>query len=188
MIQDCHLIEVTASDDFAPSQNVSRLNHLQNFTIHIEDDPRPETFFDAFSFPKLASLSIIAHDWSPDILPNLYDRSHFSLTSLELRYLDLRPEDLIPFLRSLPDLETLHLSYCDVGDALLRAFTYDPDNQLPPFALHRLHSLRIYGFSDAMNGAWVADMAESMPRHSGLLSPYWGRWICSWQARDSTTR
>ncbi|KAJ7474155.1 hypothetical protein FB451DRAFT_1367139 [Mycena latifolia] len=167
MIQECQLIEVIASDDFAPSQNMHRLNHLQNLTIFIEHDLLPGTFFDAFSFPKLDSLNIMAHDWSPDILPNLYDRSNFSLTSLQLRYMDLRSEDLILFLRNLSELEILHLSHCGVDDALFRAFTYDPGNPLPPFALRRLGSLRIFGTSDNLNGAWVADMAESMLWHSG---------------------
>ncbi|KAJ7474163.1 hypothetical protein FB451DRAFT_1398158 [Mycena latifolia] len=167
MIQECELIEVIACDNFAPSQNVHRLNDLQNITIFIEHDLLPGPFFDAFSFPKLAYLNIMAHDWSPHILPNLYDRSNFRLTHLELKRMDKSAEELITFLRNLPDLEILHLSHCGVEDALFRAFTCDPANPLPPFALRQLHSLRIYGTSHALNGAWVASMAESMPRHSG---------------------
>ncbi|KAJ7474138.1 hypothetical protein FB451DRAFT_1466685 [Mycena latifolia] len=134
MIQDCQLIEMIPFNDFAPSQNAYRLNHLQNLTTSIRHAPRPETFFDAFSFPKLASLNIMAYAWFPHILPDLYDRSNFRLTDLVLQRMDMGAEELITFLRNLPDLETLHLSYCGVGDALFRAFTYHPGNPLPSFA------------------------------------------------------
>ncbi|KAJ7474175.1 hypothetical protein FB451DRAFT_1466735 [Mycena latifolia] len=163
MMQECQLEELMHSNDLRPSQRVCRLNHLRRFTIYIEDSaPHLELFFEAFSFPTLDYLNIGAKDWSPHILPGLYTRSKFSLVHLELHRIDLDAEDLIRFLRHLPGLRVLHLSYCCSEDALFKAFTDDLSNPIPPLTLPQLESFTVADDKPYLNGAVIADMAESV--------------------------
>ncbi|KAJ7474114.1 hypothetical protein FB451DRAFT_1466648 [Mycena latifolia] len=137
----------------------------RRFTFFIEDEPNLEMFFDAFSFPKLHYLNIGAESWAPHILPNLFARSNFILTHLELHRINFAAEDLIQFLRNFPGLRVLDLSYCCINDALFRALTYsDP---IPPFALPQLESFTITEETQNQDGALIAEMVESGCAHSG---------------------
>ncbi|KAJ7455749.1 hypothetical protein FB451DRAFT_1564789 [Mycena latifolia] len=176
MMQDCEFEQLIKSDDLSPSQHVYQLNHLGRFAIYIEDDePHPERFFEAFSFPKLNHLNIWAEStsWSPHILLDLQARSNFTLTYLELHRMNLLAEDLIRFLQHLPSLRVLDVSYCCIDDALFKAFTFDPQYPLPPFALQRLESLSVHEDTDGdrLDGALIADMVESVCAYSGGNNP-----------------
>ncbi|KAJ7458612.1 hypothetical protein FB451DRAFT_1508039 [Mycena latifolia] len=167
MLEDCEFSGIINSDNLGPSQNVYQLNHLHRLKISTEDEPIPETFFAALAFPNLLDLVIETPELSPRTLPDLYDRSKFSLVHFGLFVVDLDAEDVIPFLRQLPALQTLEFYHCCTDDALFRAFTYGPDHPVPSFALPQLKSLTVQEDSEDVNGAPIADMGDSICAHPG---------------------
>ncbi|KAJ7474203.1 hypothetical protein FB451DRAFT_1558398 [Mycena latifolia] len=167
MMKDCVLRDLVESDDLGPSHHsdYGRL-HLHSFVFSIEEGSPPETFFHVFSFPNLQNLEVRADDLPPNMLPNLYDRSRFRLTRLELDLISLRPEHLIQSLRLLPGLRVLGLSNC-LEDALLKVFIYDPEEPLPLFSLQQLQSLTVAGNNWGLSGACLLDMVDSVCAYPG---------------------
>ncbi|KAJ7453502.1 hypothetical protein FB451DRAFT_1519900 [Mycena latifolia] len=167
MIEDCLLHSLYTPDDLELQQRVSQMAHLRRLEITAGDGLGiPSEFLEAFSFPNLANLNIGGGHVSATSLTNLYVRSKFSLTHLTLD-VELSAQNLISFLRHLPALEILDLSYCCVEDVLFKAFTYDPEEPNPFFALPQLDRLRIRASSYYLDGLVVADMVESMCTHPG---------------------
>ncbi|KAJ7478382.1 hypothetical protein FB451DRAFT_1241897 [Mycena latifolia] len=171
MVQDCRFNYLIDFDDLVPPEDVYQLVHLQRFTIRTHDEA-PPAFFGSFSFPNLRYLRISALDFSPDILPDLHDRSKFRLTDLSLHYVYLGALDLLRFLRDLPSLQTLDLEYCCIEEALFKAFTYnpetfDPASPIRSFTLPELRSLTIASQESDVDGTVIADMAESVRAHAG---------------------
>ncbi|KAJ7465697.1 hypothetical protein FB451DRAFT_1369931 [Mycena latifolia] len=137
-----------------PSQRVYKLNHLHRLKIRAHNEQIPDTFFAAFAFPNLLDLIIENAELSPHALPDLYDRSKFSLAHFRLSLVDLSADGLDLFLRQLPTLRQLALSYSCTQDAFFRAFTYDPRQPVPPFAL----PLTLEDDSDDVEGILIAGM------------------------------
>ncbi|KAJ7460187.1 hypothetical protein FB451DRAFT_506675 [Mycena latifolia] len=167
MIEDCLLRLLHTPDDLELQQCVYQLIHLRRLEIAAGDGLGiPSEFLEAFSFPNLVDLNIGGGQVSATGLTNLCVRSKFSLTHLTLD-VELSTENLISFLRHLPALEILDLSYGCVEDVLFKAFTYGPEEPNPPFALPQLKRLHILADSDYLDGLIVADMVESVCTHPG---------------------
>jgi hypothetical protein len=170
----CQKLQIARFSDCTRSENIEHVEHivqladLQTFDFRTEgDDVIPDTFFDAFSFPNLRALVIRADRWSPRILLTLHDRSRFQLQSLKLEGLLITSHDVLEFLRLLPTLQDLDLTFCGSDDELLRAFTFDPRSTSHLLALPRLRTLSVLEFTDQFEGTSVASMVESLCRHSG---------------------
>ncbi|KAJ7511233.1 hypothetical protein B0H11DRAFT_1954495 [Mycena galericulata] len=167
-LQQCTLLELIHNRSIAPPMDTAELAYLTKFEIYIEDgEPSPDNFFEAFSFPGLLDLSIGGDAWLPRILLDLYGRSHFRLERLELQVLDMASSDLVLFLRCIPTLQTLELSYSCVDDELFRSFTCSPDSSSPSFTLPLLTCIDITNESDMVDGELVAAMAESSCEYGG---------------------
>ncbi|KAJ7478341.1 hypothetical protein FB451DRAFT_1557035 [Mycena latifolia] len=164
IIQECGMHQMTNSGGLEPPQVVHQLNHLRQLTLATDDDFAPE-FFQAFSFPNLLDLDVTGSgDISPEILPDLLERSKFGLTNLTLQFIHLGAEDLIWFLQQLPTLQTLSLQYCRVEAALFKTFTYDPEGPTPFLVLPQLRSLAVAELNriTEVDGRVIAGMADSV--------------------------
>ncbi|KAJ7807333.1 hypothetical protein B0H13DRAFT_2386534 [Mycena leptocephala] len=172
LIQCCRLQAVpfsncAGSQGTETPESVVRLEDLHNFNLHIEDDPTPEPFFRAFSFPNITDLVIHGDVWAPSMLQDLYDRSRFKLSKLFLGALDLSSHVLIEFLGRLPTLRELDLYYCGIDDDLLVAFTFDPTSPSPRLILPNLEKMTLSQRTVSFSDTALARMAESFCLHSG---------------------
>ncbi|KAJ7089474.1 hypothetical protein C8R44DRAFT_990897 [Mycena epipterygia] len=87
-----------------------------NFTLRYCDCPSA-VFFSALSFSNLDTLAMDVSEWSIDDFRAFYIRSNFPLRRLHLERLDdMRAEDLLLFLQSLPTLQTLRIINCECCD------------------------------------------------------------------------
>ncbi|KAJ7670746.1 hypothetical protein DFH06DRAFT_141391 [Mycena polygramma] len=166
-LQTARISDCTWSEDWA--EGAVELPDLRSFNFHMvgDEDDGLIAFFESFSFPNLRELVISACGWSPLILPNLLHRSQFKLESLVLTDLHLAAHDLLEFLRRLPTLQDLTLSYCAIDDELFGYFTLDIDSVLSRLTLPHLRHLGLTEFTDMFAGISVASMAESLCLHSG---------------------
>ncbi|KAF7372665.1 F-box domain-containing protein [Mycena venus] len=119
-------------------------------------------FFKPFSFPQLRALSIDMVAWPAEFLSELYQRSHFELTSLTMGHLHLSVDHIVPFLSSIPTVKDLTLEYgTSVDESLFVALTYssaDPHATILP----ELVSLAIKTNDETdYSSSTVADLFES---------------------------
>ncbi|KAJ7676857.1 hypothetical protein DFH06DRAFT_614806 [Mycena polygramma] len=138
-----------------------------DFDTESEEDDATAAFFGAFSFPGLQDLDIHATAFSPDILPNLLDRSRFKLEILVLSDFFIPSDSLLQMLRFLPTLRQLTLSYCGIDNEVFAHFTLDPLSASYPLTLPQLERLSLSEYTYMSDGASAADMAKSLCLHSG---------------------
>ncbi|KAJ7448336.1 hypothetical protein FB451DRAFT_1532974, partial [Mycena latifolia] len=146
----------------------------------------PICIFDGVVSFDLQSLNITARDWSADALRDFHARSGFNLTRLELAYLDLGTDGLIPFLRVMPTLRHLSLRHSDyLEDKLFEALIHESSTDSLDLALPHLTNLAL-DIYESFSGDLVADMVESLLRAvPTVTSPCWGIFNSASMACDS---
>ncbi|KAJ7443150.1 hypothetical protein FB451DRAFT_1376786 [Mycena latifolia] len=170
-VEDSIFNDLDGLGDIAPPQTTCQLTYLRRLTIEMDAHDIPDSFFAAFSFPNLASLTIWADDVSPRILSNLWARSKFNLSHLEFHFFNgsLHTNGLIDFLRHLHALQTLDFKFCHIEDSLLTAFTYRPEELTPSFSLPKLRSFTLgdMDWEAGVLGPSIAQFAESVCAYTG---------------------
>ncbi|KAJ6471654.1 hypothetical protein C8R47DRAFT_746465 [Mycena vitilis] len=110
---------------------------------------------------------IDAYEWSPHILLELCDRSHFKLRRLVLKKCSMPSNHLLELLRRLPTLRELTLHLCWLDIEFPKIFTVDPDSTSHCLTLPHLQLLTVNDFADIFEGTSAADMAESLCLNRG---------------------
>ncbi|KAJ6511033.1 hypothetical protein C8R45DRAFT_1162451 [Mycena sanguinolenta] len=164
------------SSTLPPTGEYSRLSRFLSWgdSIVMEAEYPATSFFDAFSFPNLETLSIDVGVLSPNAFLAFYTRSSFRLRYFHLERLDdLLADQLFPFLQTQPTLDTLRLVNCRLCDdpELFRLFTRQPQPSRHALNLPVLRTLEIQ-LSFDWEGTVVADMAEFLYEQRGEQSPF----------------
>ncbi|KAF7344832.1 hypothetical protein MVEN_01644500 [Mycena venus] len=170
-LETCTIIlyDITMFDLPIPLVN-SVLPKLQTLTYtgpeddYDEDFDQTAEFLDFLSFPQLQSLEINMVPWSAEILPGLYQRSQFELTTLTLGRLNISSDDVVKFFTSIPSLKELNLNYGPgVDDDLFEALIYSVADSRSAI-LPELEVLTIKvdpAGNDDVNGSTILELLES---------------------------
>jgi hypothetical protein len=127
-LQKCTLSLLRDSSDtnIPHTQQITRLSNLTHLDVEFDEDAEfslPD-FFQALALPKLTHLSVHSVTWRAHIFPDLYQRSGFGLEELKLFNLDLTLYDVVPFLRLVQSLRSLHLECFGLNDPLEDFMSY----------------------------------------------------------------
>ncbi|KAJ7642588.1 hypothetical protein DFH06DRAFT_603370 [Mycena polygramma] len=164
-----------ADTSMQPPPEICTLGDLWNLNFCVEydiEDPSLPLFFAAFAFPSLTHLTIDSQFWRTEILPELYDRSPFSLEDLTMTNSDMNLFDIVPFLRLVPSVRTIYLESYGFNDELFAAFSCNANTAISSLTLPHLHSLDLMDLEfDILNlqvtGQAVLMLAESLSPRTG---------------------
>ncbi|KAF7369005.1 F-box domain-containing protein [Mycena venus] len=142
---DVLLFQEDEDSNMQPSKSICYFRDLWDLTIIFDLSLHGEEllplFFEPFALPSLRDLCIGSHAGLARILPELYNRAPFKLQNLVLMELDLTTDNIIPFLKLVPTLQTIHLECFDFNDTTFADFTFDPCAPVPSLTLPLLTSL-----------------------------------------------
>ncbi|KAJ7078037.1 hypothetical protein B0H15DRAFT_540913 [Mycena belliarum] len=146
-------------------------HHLRTLSLHIFGDG-PDVVLGAFVLPHLESLSLQSElpqaVHAIPALMALHERSRFSLVHLKLS-MELSPVDVALLLRTLSSLRTLSIRGSSITDHHFALFNLSSR----PLRHPRLETLTIGYLNVALDGAVVAEMAETLaPDAARIDAPF----------------
>ncbi|KAJ7078042.1 hypothetical protein B0H15DRAFT_541000 [Mycena belliarum] len=167
IIQCPALEEVTLAGSFGSGADLPlHTHHLRTLYLHILYDG-PDVVLGAFVLPHLESLTLRTRVETISWLLALYERSRFSLVHLKLR-MELALGEVEFLLRTLSSLRTLSIW----GRMTNRHFTLF-NLSSPPLRHPRLESLTIAYITPDLDGAVIAEMAETLaPDAARIDAPF----------------
>ncbi|KAJ7756550.1 hypothetical protein B0H16DRAFT_1721620 [Mycena metata] len=173
-LEQCSLDDIDC-EDYVPPTPPRTLNSLLSFQLTPNLQGHSKEFVRSFTFPALRARHLRTNIDNPfagsefldgPVVLELQARSHFGLKSLSFWGLAITLDDLLTFLRLIPSLQDLDITYCDA------AFTYVPGSSAP-LALPKLEMLKIQEITDNLDGSVVADMVDSLRSHAGdIRAPF----------------
>ncbi|KAJ7764258.1 hypothetical protein B0H16DRAFT_1799654 [Mycena metata] len=180
-LEQCSLNDIDC-EDYVPPTLPRTLNSLLSFQLTPNLQGHSKEFVRSFTFPTLRALHLRTDTDNPfagsefldgPVVLELQARSHFGLKSLSFWGLAITLDNLLTFLRLIPSLQDLDMTYCDcVTNTLFSAFTYVPGSSAS-LALPKLEMLKIQEITDNPDGSAVADMVDSLRSHAGdIRAPF----------------
>ncbi|KAJ7243269.1 hypothetical protein C8J57DRAFT_1243559 [Mycena rebaudengoi] len=161
-LQTLIVVGIQYSDNAPTILPIRVLPDMRSIKFSTRHQETTATFFQPFSFPNLKSFTLDAFK-DGQVLFDLHAQSGFRLEELELIHIGLKPDDVVSFIRLLPQL--IHLTL-NSGTLLTNSFftllTYNPLVATPPISLPLLQTFKLHRCTDFLDGHVFVGMVESL--------------------------